>query len=86
MSFETELRKALNDAPSEDKQDARRIKRILDMPASPRKKRILARMERHVAVQLDMKGDAKIDWKTIDWSAMLSTIIKVLAALLPFLL
>ena len=64
-----------------------RIKSILDAPPSKRKDRRLARMENHAraAINADPKTGA-IDWSTIDWAKLLSTIIDILAKLLPLIL
>jgi hypothetical protein len=60
------------------------VRRVINMRASARRDRIVARMEAHSRVQLGLSAGAAVDWsaKKIDWSVLL----KFLEAILPLIL
>ncbi len=67
---------------------AHHVLHVLDMPDSPRRTRILARMERHARAHLSEEGVAgmdatAIDWGAIDWAKFFDGLIKLLSILLP---
>ncbi len=66
--------------------ESRRLLAILDAPDSRHRDRQLHRMERHARVHLDLADGAQIDWQSIDWAKVFDVLVKVLIALLPFLL
>ena len=59
----------------------------LDGMFPARRKRVVARLEKHATTYLVGEGvkvgAAGIDWSTIDWSKFLEQILKLLLALLP---
>lgn len=63
-----------------------RILEILQGRPSARRTRQIARMEAHTRAHLGMGGNESIDWSSIDWAALLQTILQLLMALLPLLL
>jgi hypothetical protein len=68
------------------KRRGRRLLKVLQEPDSPRKARIVARMEAHARAHLEMMGMEAIDWSAIDWKSIIEGLLKVLLALLPLLL
>ncbi len=91
MNFEQWLR-AASESTSARKRKAKRVLKLLDEPDSPRRTRILARIERHVAAQLglNLPSDdptklSAFDWSSVDWVSIFETIFKFILALLPFL-
>ncbi|VTT98956.1 unnamed protein product [Gemmataceae bacterium] len=85
VTFEEALRDQIESRPETIR--SQRVLKVLDMEDGPRRDRILARMERHAAAHLDLAGDAKgIDWSAIDWAKLFEQLLKILTALLPFLL
>lgn len=85
VTFEEALRDQIEGRPETIR--SRRILAVLDMEPSARRDRILARMERHAAAELEIKGEAgKIDWSAIDWGKVFDTLMKILSAILPYLL
>lgn len=62
----------------------KRILALIDAPLSAKRTRALVRMERHAAAHLDVTAE-NIDWSSIDWRAVLVSLLRFLAALLPFL-
>lgn len=89
MDFETALREQLETQPR-GRIRGRRLLKILDSKPSKRRTRILARLESHARAHLVSEGMASatgaIDWGSIDWSKVFDTLLKILMALLPFLL
>ena len=88
--FEFNLRKHLEANPSR-KRRAKRILAILDSKPSRRRTRRIEAMEKHVEAQLAASGRMKYwvdmpDWSAIDWAKLIDIILKLLLALLPFLL
>ncbi len=85
MTFEEALRDQIEGRP--DTIRSRRVLAVLDMEPSARRDRILGRMERHAAAHLELKGEpGKIDWGAVDWAKVFDLVMKILAAILPFLL
>lgn len=64
----------------------RKLMKIVNGKDSPRRTRQLAHMERHVRAHLELSPTAAIDWSSIDWSKVLSTVLQLLIKLLPLLL
>ena len=68
----------------------RLLLRRLDAMTPARRARVLVRMEAHARTHLVAAGMASatgvIDWSSIDWSKVLDVILKILMAILPFLL
>ena len=63
-----------------------RLQMVLGWPDSPRKDRVMARMERHAAAALNQPVGTLIDWSNVDWHTVIVDVIRVLAAILPLLL
>ena len=93
MNFEQALREQL-EATADLRRRGKKILAILNARPSKRRTRQIDRMERHVVAHLgsDYFGPdpdpimVGIDWSSIDWSAVLQVILKLLLALLPFIL
>jgi hypothetical protein len=64
--------------------DEQRIREIIEWPDSPRKKRVLRRMERHARVELELDEEA-LDWSKIDWLKVVQFIAAILTILMFFL-
>jgi hypothetical protein len=67
---------------------AHHILHVLDMPDSPRKTRIIARLEGHARTHLVEEGAVgagveAIDWGSIDWAKFFDGLIKLLSLILP---
>lgn len=92
MDFETALREQLNARPKSRFRGrwAQRLLKLVNGPPSAKRTRILARLESHARAHLVSEGMASatgaIDWSSIDWNKVFDTILKILMALLPFLL
>lgn len=91
-SFADNLRAQLEAEPKLRRKGAR-ILAILNARPSKRRTRRIERMEAHARAELNENnmgqqifGPDTIDWSMVDWSAVLLTIVKVLLALLPFIL
>lgn len=85
-NFETALHNYLEQPNTHiSGEDQVRIRKILDEPDSPRKRRRLVRMERAARGSLGLGMQAAIDWGSIDWTKVGAAILQVLAAILPFL-
>ena len=85
-SFETALREQCEQTPRR-KFRARRLLAVLDSEDGPRRRRILARLERHALAQLDIdEGVGAIDWGSIDWEKFFETLLKFLMMILPMLI
>ena len=92
-SFEYNLRQQLESDPVGIRQ-GKRILAILNARPSKRRTRRIAAMESNVKEQLENKGlwpafaeyGSSIDWSTIDWSVVFMFVLKILLALIPFLL
>ncbi len=82
MTFEQALREQC-EATDARRRKAKRILAVLDAAPSKRRTRRLDRMQRHVEVELGMNI---ADWSDIDWPKLFDTILKLLLALLPFLI
>ena len=63
--------------------DNKRIRKVLDMPPSRRRARILKRMEKSAASAV---GEPVKDWGAVDWASLLEIILKLLLMLLPLIL
>lgn len=90
MDFETALREQLETQPR-GRIRGKRLLKILDSKPSKRRTRILARLEAHARTHLVSEGvvgaDAVgFDWSSVDWQKVFDVILKILLALLPFLL
>lgn len=85
-TFEQGLQAQLDaDASLRKSAFGKRAREVLSWPVGDkRRKRILARMERHARVQLGKSDDANVNWAeaSVDWK----TIIQILIKLLPLLL
>lgn len=88
-TFEQGLQAQLDaDASLRKSAFGKRARNVLEMPAnSPRRRRILARMERHARVQLGKSEDANVNWAaaSIDWKMIIELLIKLLPLLLMIL-
>jgi len=84
MNFESALRSSLEATP-DLRRRGKRILQVLDGRNTPRKQRVVRRMEAHVRAHLDLGRDA-IDWGKIDWPSLIEGVLKLLLALLPLLL
>lgn len=101
QTFEQAFREQLLADPKL-KRRGRRLLAIIDGPASRRRTRRLARMERHALACLDEKqllalkvpatvladpnGLSAIDWSKIDWKKVFMTILETLLKFLPLIL
>jgi hypothetical protein len=72
---------------------ARRLLALIDGPKTRRRERVLTRLERHATAELVSMGRmtaaqaaGAIDWSAIDWNKVFDVILKILLAILPFLL
>jgi hypothetical protein len=83
-TFEEALRTQIESKPTR-KLRAKRILNILNKPDSARRRFLLKRMENHAAAQLDV-NPVGFDWSTVDWSKLFDMLLKILLALLPFLM
>lgn len=93
QEFESALRlecEARADGHGEDGFGARRMLRVLNMPDSPRRGRIMRRLKDHAKVHLVSVGAAKatgrIDFGAIDWNSFFAGLIQLLTTLLPLIL
>ena len=85
MNFRESLIEQLESTPSLRRR-GKRILAILNGPATRRRERIVARMERQTRVVMNIKDDVEVDWSKVDWKAVIEIVLKFLLALLPFLL
>lgn len=93
-----EFQQALTTAIQNDKDVnpfyADRITALLASPDSLRKRVVMRMLERHAVAHIEgVYGDSAprdetgaIDWSKIDWAAVLTTLLKILVALLPLLI
>lgn len=79
------------------KRQAKKVQKILDMPESDRKTRLLKRIEDHVQLELthsdyeipaeamttQADGTTGIDWSKIDWSKVFDIVLKIILAIIP---
>jgi len=86
-SFETALRQQC-EATTKRKRRAKRLLAVLDMEDGPRRRRILARLERHAAAHLEVEEGmvGAIDWGSIDWERLFESLLKLLMMILPMFL
>lgn len=77
-TFAANLQAALETKPRPTKRE-KRILEVLQSPPSPRRDRQIARWENHAraAIDADPKKGA-IDWSSIDWGKVLTTILEIL--------
>ena len=85
MTFEQALREQL-EATADLRRRGKKILAILNARPSKRRTRQIDRMSAHTAAHLGIDEGLGIDWSVIDWSAVLQVILKLLLALLPFIL
>lgn len=86
QSFEDALTSQFNLEPNL-KHAHRDVWRILAEPDGRRKHRQLLAMESNVRLHQNLPDmSVTFDWSSVDWGAILLDVLKVLAALLPFLL
>ena len=92
--FRTNLIAVLESTP-DLRRRSKKILAVLKGPKSRRRDRTVERMENHVWITLDftladqvysMSSDCPFDWSTIDWPAVIEVVLRLLLALLPFLL
>ncbi len=81
--FEAGLREQLESTP-DLRRHGKKILNILNARLSKQRTRRIDLMERHARASVE--SDKAINWFTVDWSAIIKTILKVLLALLPFIL
>jgi hypothetical protein len=91
VTFRAELLKAMDAAPNVHPLLQRKLKIILNGPDTPKKAVILRYMERHARAHLAeqhlVAGNVEaLDWSKIDWNKVLTYVLQILIALLPFLL
>lgn len=89
--FCTALRAEIDQGhPGVEPHEAEQIRHVLDAPDSLRKRivlRILERRATHFVVEHGYAASAEeIVWANIPWSEILGVLLKVLLALLPFIL
>ena len=89
--FCVEFQKAMKSHPLLFPLAQHKINTILNGPDTPQKAAVMRTMERHVRAHLMEKhlvaGNAEvIDWTKIDWAKLLTLILQIVIALLPFLL
>ena len=83
--FETNLRAQIAKDPNQKRW--RRVKRILAMKPSLRRKARLTLMEHRVSSRFGLQEvGGIIDWSKIDWNKVFEEIAKIILALLPLLL
>lgn len=88
MTFADALRAQIEAHPLRLRRNAR-IKAVLDMRDDERKQKILAKMEEHARVHLDLPASGDVDWSAPggrDWSSFFDALSKFLLAILPLLL
>ncbi len=83
--FEDGLRNALEADPALSRK-GRRILEILNAPRTARRARRIARMEAHARVFLGKDAPQYSDWSDFDWSSFIGILVRILLALIPFLL
>lgn len=85
VSFATEFQAHLEADPKLSRRGARLLALLRARP-SQRKARRIAAMEAHARGAMGIGPTEKVDWAAIDWPTVIGLIVKVLLALLPFLL
>ncbi len=93
LDFAEALGAGIANDPDANPYYADRITNLLASPDSIRKRVVLRMLENHAEAHVkNYYGDATprdetgaIDWSKIDWAAVLTTLLKILVALLPLL-
>ncbi len=87
MDFEAALREQCEERGG---LKAKKILKVLNMPESKRRTRIIGRLESHARVHLVSEGavgaEGAIDWGSIDWNKFFTGLIQLLTTLLPLIL
>jgi hypothetical protein len=94
VSFEQALGDGIKNDPDANPFYADRITALLASPDSLRKRVVMRMLERHAVAHIEgTYGDSAprdetgaIDWSKIDWASVLTTLLKILVALLPLLM
>ena len=82
MTFEQALRQQLEATPDR-KRRGKKLLALLNSPKSKRRTRKIERLQRHAEAHI---GREPGDWSDIDWASLFDTLLKLLLALLPFLI
>lgn len=87
-AFEVELRKAIDTNPGISPYYAKEVLRVLDGPDTLIKRMVLRRLERHAEAHIREETSVvgEVDWSQVDWSKYLGILLKILLAILPFIL
>ncbi len=83
--FATALKEQLEATPKLTRRGQRILDIINSRPSAMRTRR-LAVMEAHSRSQLGIGQNMGVDWAQMDWSTILDMLLKLLLALLPFIL